>query len=1045
MPRVIVVSNRLPVTLYPEKAAPHDVEKSSGGLVSALVSLADEYEELMWIGWPGNCVTSEEDQRRMTERLRQESSNIQLIPVWLSQEDVVDFYNGFSNSSLWPLLHWMTPYARFKRSWAESYKRVNEKFADTILSVATPKDLIWVHDYHLFMVPQLLRTKRDDAAVQVGLQKAGLLQRCAPSMGVSPRGRPKDLPPMNEDEEDFASAVRPSDLPGEEVQQRSGSLPLLTPVGSFSEPMAQEAKAEFSPPARLLSMMSVCSVLAEEEEAEERAPAAESVPASFKSKTPAVDMQDFMGKRQSGVMPRRSVTQVELENKLKIAFFLHTPFPSYEVICVLPQCVDMVEGMLGADLIGFHTYSYLRHFRSCVIRLCGFTPEIDHVDHRGHRTKMGVFPIGANWRGVVEAMKSERFGKYLKEYTEQFTGKNLVLSVERLDYSKGMPQKLAAIQRYLEEAHRNAEEMQVPKTPQGQKAHSSLDVAKAGERRWRRLEDLQRRFEERKANRGLATSKGSFRRVTGQGVFEMLSRAVMGKATAPEEHSQPPLDHTKTVFLFIAVPSRQEVQEYQSIEEQVHQSISTINGRFSTLTHQPIVYIHRSVSMEELAALYARADCCLVTPLIDGMNLVAKEFVAAKDRNTKEVVPGTIVLSELAGAAQELFDAIVVNPYDEDAVADAITIGLELTRGNVLDEESRWEVTDKMRDSIRDNDAVAWAKKLLAELQEPMGPRIARTEETSMQLLRDSMAYGFFESNPGMKALFLDYDGTLREFESRPEDALPSDEAKEIFQGLNSRQDLKVFIVSGRPKGFLEAVFSVYRSFTLIAEHGFVKRGPETGHEWRQFNPFTCTEWMQKVLPIMQHFERCTPGASIEKKSSAIVWHYRECDEEYGQFKAKELTHQLALSLGNMPCQISQGNKIVEVASLQVKKGLVVRSACLEREAAGQAPFAEVLCIGDDLTDESMFTDAPKGSTTVKVGQGETHAQFRLPTPTDVRRFLKIIVNQKLPETPHRPVSCDDMRQIFKSFDDRTGPGRVHDEGPDPLDSLPEHETDEVL
>ncbi|CAE8596246.1 unnamed protein product [Polarella glacialis] len=310
-----------------------------------------------------------------------------------------------------------------------------------------------------------------------------------------------------------------------------------------------------------------------------------------------------------------------------------------------------------------------------------------------------------------------------------------------------------------------------------------------------------------------------------------------------------------------------------------------------------------------------------------------------------------------------------------------------------------------------------------------------------MQMLRDSVACMFFSSTPGTKALFLDYDGTLREFEKRPEAAVPSEEAHEIFHLLNSREDLKVFIVSGRNKEFLEDQFRAYNSFTLIAEHGFTKRGPDTGHKWRPFNPFTDTEWMVKVRIILEFFTRCTPGSHIEEKHSAIVWHYRECDEEYGQFKAKELMHQLATSLGNMPCQISQGSKIVEVASLSVKKGLVVRAAITQQETQSE-PFAEVLVMGDDRTDESMFLDAPQGAWTVKVGPGETSAKHRLKGPAEVRRFLRIIADQKLPSTAMSPVSPSSKTPKFFSMDGRKENVSQEDDDADddPLDCLPETE-----
>ncbi|CAE7430371.1 tpsp [Symbiodinium sp. CCMP2592] len=816
---------------------PFLLSRSAGGLASALRSCIASYEEALWIGWPG-CVPSSEDQERLTKRLAEASAswNCRMIPVWLQQGDVDDFYTGFSNSSLWPLMHWMTTNARFKRVWAEAYRRVNEQFADVILTEATPMDLVWIHDYHLFLVPQMLRKKRDIKLVQAEAEKSGLVQL----------ERPGHLPPeLPHADADVRHVKRPEGLPSTpEDAEESEAQPAAAHSTSetFEEPMSSNSpKAERH---AFKSCTDRLTLLGEEEKPAEE----DSAEKPGRDGYPNASMKKM----------RRSITQVEMASKLRIAFFLHTPFPGYEVLCVLPQCVDVVEGVLGADLVGFHTYNYLRHFRSCVIRLCGFTPDIDHVDHRGQRTHLGVFPIGANVNDIMDAMKTETFAQHLKEYTEQFQGKSLVLNVERLDYSKGLPQKLAAIQRYLEEAKKSAEDEDAQRTD--------------------RIEELQKRIDrldKHKANRGLATS--NLRRI-GANVMKML----MGDFERPAMETE--LDHNKTVFVFIAVPSRRDVEEYQKIEEEVHRSISTINGNFSTLSHQPIVYIHRGVPMPELAALYARADCCLVTPLIDGMNLVAKEFIAAKDRSIDKVVPGTVVLSELAGAAQELFDAIVVNPYDDDAVADAIAIGLELTRGNRLSEDQRWEVTERMRQSIIENDSAAWGRSMLAELENPLqGSRIARPERLAMQYLQDHCAQKFFATRPGLKALFLDYDGTLREFEAKPEDAVPTEETQEMLARLARRDDLKLYIVSGRNRDFLEKHFGDLATLTLIAEHGYFKRGPDTDGKWVEFTPYSTLDWMDKIRPVLEMFTRCTPGAYIEHKASAIVWHYRDCDEDHTQ------------------------------------------------------------------------------------------------------------------------------------------------------------------
>lgn len=997
--RVIVVSNRLPVTVYPDRPEPDDIELSSGGLVSAFRSLVEEYDHMVWIGWPGASIESEEVRERVAKRLKSASKTFELVPVWLGKEEVDGFYAGFSNSSLWPLLHWMTPYARFKRAWADSYRSVNEKFAEVILQTAERGDLVWIQDYHLFMVPQMIR-KRETPGLEEELFREGLIQR------------PKDLPPQDADEApDVPQQKRAGDDDDDEgfamMKMFSGKRPsFLPPDSDDTKQQAVRQEVRFKSVELSQDVAEVLKNLGADD-TEDTDVGQDDTP-SHRGMPPR--------RASHRGLPPRSVTSVEMKYKLKIAFFLHTPFPSYEVISVLPQCAEIIEGMLGSDLIGFHTYSYLRHFRSCVIRTCGYTPEMDRVDHLGQRTKLGVFPIGANWQGIQAAMQSDDFKEHLTSYVKQFEGKSLVLSVERLDYSKGLPQKLAAIQRYLEEstkaqkaAKAAAAKDKAKDTDRGEskgdkdserredaEQRSSPAARKPGEpragayqERTERLAHLARRMEERPKQ--TAATKGSLRRI-GASLSNLLSRAWNNE---PEE---PPVDHSQTVFLFIAVPSRQEVAEYKQIEEEVHRTISDINGKFSTPTHQPIVYIHRGISMEELAALYARADCCLVTPLIDGMNLVAKEFIAAKDPEARKLgaVPGAIVLSEGAGAVQELFDALVVNPYDEDAVADAIMIGLELVKGDILDEEQRWEVTEPMRRAIIENDAVAWARSLLTELQAPPEPGLARPESLRMEVLNDGAATTFFESGPGTKALFLDYDGTLRGFEKRAEDATPGEDLLELMGGLAARQDLRVYLVSGRDKGFLEEHFGGFKEFTLIAEHGFMMRGPETKHEWEFFNPYTSTDWMSKIRPVMDLFSRCTPGSRVEEKSSAIVWHFRECDEEYGPWKANELTHQLALSLGNMPCQIQQGHKIVEVASLQVKKGLIVKSTCQLREKSGD-PFSAIICIGDDRTDETMFLDAPSGTFTVKVGHGESCARYRLKDPEAVRRFLRIVVDQQVP------------------------------------------------
>jgi len=947
-PRVIIVSNRLPVTLkrHADKEAPDDyeVKRSSGGLVSAFNQVVEKYEQLLWIGWPGTDVAVT-DRERVEEKLQLESGSFSLVPVWLTDTEVEEFYNGYSNASLWPLLHWMTPYAKFKTSWAESYKRVNQKFADVILKCATSDDLIWVQDYHLFLVPKMLREKSKmpvRVPSQTDLAHTG-------GVDTTQQGRPAHLPPAEDTDVD---AVEASGLSLEEL--RPATLPDIGDVGD--------------------NIDSACSA--------NSIPFDGSQTEQFHDLTQTEQFHDL--DLPVRTVSQRSRAQSDVRGKLKIAFFLHTPFPPYEVLFLLPQCVELLEGVLGADLVGFHTCSYVRHFRSCVVRLLGFSPEIDHVDHGGHRTRLGVFPIGANCKDIEKAMNTENFAKHLEDYTKTYEGKHLILSVERLDYTKGFSQKLAAIEKYLENA---AQSKQRKLDGLGERD----GAARAQLLEWQ--EKMREKFDEREEERRDTQSVwGKF-----GASFGRMMKNVRGG-------SRECLDHTQSIFLFISVPSRQDVEEYKRMEDEVHQWISKINGRFSTPLNTPLVYIHRGIGMEELAALYARADCCLVTPLIDGMNLVAKEFIASKihDRsipiNPKaydKIVPGVLVLSELAGAAQELFDALIVNPYDEDAVASFIELGLEMAKGDVLEDATKWQLTDKMQKMIRETDSSYWAGKILEDLQKPLESKLARRAEGKNRL-KDSIAAKFFSSAAGQKAVFLDYDGTLCELHKVRELAVPDDDLRVVLQALDERPDLDVFIVSGRDETFLSQHFSAYRSFTLVAEHGFSKLGPETQHKWVPCSGMeqikeTSEEWKVQIKPIMELFERTTPESEVEEKNSAIIWHYGKCDEDYGILKCKELVHHLQLSLGNLACRLVQGRKTVEVASLQVEKGAIVIGACESKT------YTSVLCMGDSTSDESMFLAAPH-AVTVKVGKGDSHARWHLEDPCDVRRFLKLVIEETEPD-----------------------------------------------
>lgn len=684
--------------------------------------------EQIWIGWPGQLSGAADSRDVLTETLRAEHG---CEPVFIDDDEVYDrFYTGYANSTLWPLLHYMTERARFEPDWFGAYEEVNRRFADVVLETARPGDRVWVHDYQLMLVPGMLREARPD---------------------------------------------------------------------------------------------------------------------------------------------------------LRIGFFLHVPFPGNDVFGILPEREALLRGLCGADLVGFHTFGFLRHFRSALLRSLDQESMPGSAVVDGRRVDFGVYPIGHNREAFDRATSSDEYRARLDELVAEHGDRRMVLSVERLDYTKGIPAKLQAIDRFL--------------------------------------------------------------------------------ARSPERRSD-------TVFFILAVPSRQSVEAYRELTEQVQLAISDINGRYSTLLRQPIHFYHRGVEPERLAALYAFAEVGLVTPLIDGMNLVAKEYVDC--RGAPGARPGTLILSERAGAAQELAGAILVNPYSTDGVADAIAEALERPPAE------RRAAMEPMRRRVRRSDAAAWARVFVGDLgsdREP--PRDAATEIEPAVLERIAAAHRL--------GLVLDYDGTLRGFTARPEDAVPDPELINLLERLAALDGVRLAIVSGRREEFLESHLGFLDS-ALIAEHGFRQRAPRG--EWEDSNPRVDLSWVEVVRPILEQAADLTPGTHVEVKKSALVWHYRRADPEFGVWKAGELLEALTSVVANMPVEVHRGNKIVEVASQQVSKG-----ASLDALMRAWRADVVVAC-GDDRTDESMFQrrDVYPRLETIKVGPQETAAAWRLATVAAVRRFLARII-----------------------------------------------------
>lgn len=734
MQKIIAVSNRLPITVG------KTIEKSSGGLVSAMEG-ATGLGDLRWVGWPGG-----DEAMARKDEVDAYCADHGLVPVYLTEDQRSGYYEGFSNSSLWPILHYMPNLMRYQEQWWDAYRDVNQQFADRVLQTASSGDAVWIHDYHLMLLPQMLRQARPD---------------------------------------------------------------------------------------------------------------------------------------------------------LRIGFFLHTPFPSFEVFRCLPQRDLLLRGLLGADQIGFHTFGYLRHFRSTALRILGAEPEMNWIPHNGRRTHIGVYPIGIHAERFQEELQGEEFEKLRQSYRRIYGGKQVVLNIERLDYTKGLVHRLQAIDLFLESRQ----------------------------------------------------------------------------------------DKSNVVFIFICVPSRDQVPEYQALTEHVEGLVGQINGRHGTVENAPIHFMHQSISFSQLCALYAIADVMLVTPLRDGMNLVAKEYVACQQDDDAS---GVLVLSEMSGAAEELFSALLVNPFDPPQMADKLREALSMPV------EERRHRMRQMRHRVLKYDARYWAGSFMDDL------RLRQPTATVMEVTepRGEAARDIADRLHKSKALgcFLDYDGTLRTFEDSPDKSAPDERIMHVLERLAANPKIDLYLVSGRTRDDLQRWFG-HTGVGLVAEHGFTWRMPGS-NDWQTLDEGVDLSWKERVLEVFRHYEGTTPGAMVEEKRSALVWHYRRSDPEFGQWKSQALLAELHEMISNLPVEVHHGKKIVEVSSVQVNKGAAMKRLVLD------ARHDLVFCAGDDQTDESMFRVQDDRVISIKVGPGHTNAAYRVRDPQAFLELLDVALEAMQTPQPNAPTAA---------------------------------------
>ncbi len=717
--RLLLVSNRLPFTVQERRGELH-IEPSVGGLATGLSSWHKSFP-CIWIGWPGITQKKMKREKDIMARLLSENCH----PVSISQQDVEAYYNGICNRTIWPLFHYFPLHVEYGEGYWQAYERINTAFANVVAGIARPDDTIWIHDYHLMLLPRLLR---------------------------------------------------------------------------------------------------------------ERLP------------------------------------------KATIGFFLHIPFPAFEMFRLLPWRKQVLEGLLGADLIGFHTYDYAGHFLDSVHRLLGCDVGMGQLRVGDRLIKADAFPMGINYEQFSSAAEEPKTKAEKTRIRNKLGDCRVILSVDRLDYTKGIPERLEAFSLFL---------------------------------------------------------------------------------------SRNPKFKQKVVFILLAVPSRTRVDHYIQLKRDLDGLVGDINGRHGTIGWMPIWYLYRSLPFRSLTALYSLADVALITPLRDGMNLVAKEYVA-----TRADGKGVLILSETAGAAQELGEAIIINANNTEETVRALEQAL------VMSEKEQMERNRVMQERLRRYSVQRWAEEFTdrlfhtKNLQRQMAEK-ALTGETERQLVK-----AFHSSDKAL--LLVDYDGTLVSFSPKPEQAKPGASLMSLLRELAAHSRTELVIISGRDKDTLERWFGRLNA-GLVAEHGvWIK---ERGRGWETIETLT-SDWKEEIRPMLESWVDRTPGSFIEEKGFSLVWHYRRAEPKLGELRARELINNLSHSVANLNLQVLEGSKVVEVKNAGINKG---RAAL--RWLSGQE-WDFVLAVGDDTTDEDTFKALPSTAWSVRIGGGASAARFSLDYPREVVSLL---------------------------------------------------------
>ncbi|KAF2338015.1 MAG: bifunctional alpha,alpha-trehalose-phosphate synthase (UDP-forming)/trehalose-phosphatase [Flavobacterium nitrogenifigens] len=716
--RLIIVSNRLPITI--DRSNKSGFKRSIGGLVTGILSYINkiksgvsEFEDYLWIGWAGKSIIESEQ-----EAIKREyKENYKYVPIFLDEKVQKGFYEEYCNKVIWPLFHYFQDFADYKKSSWDCYKQANVIFYNTIKEQIKKDDFIWIHDYHLMLLPQMIR----------------------------------------------------NDFPN-----------------------------------------------------------------------------------------------------VKISFFLHIPFPSYDIFRLLPleNQQAILNGLLGADVIGVHTIDYAQEFQKTISKVLNFKA-VQNIINLGDRfSKIDIFPMGIDYKAIKEISISEACSQKKKITKERLKNYKIILSVDRLDYTKGIINRLEAYYNLL---------LEYP---------------------------------------------------------EWIE---------------------KVILKLVIAPSRREIDSYKKVKRAIDECVGKINGRFSSDNWIPVEYQYSQLNLVELCALYGISDVGLVTPLRDGMNLMAKEFIAANSPDQ-----GVLILSETAGAVNELFDAISINPFSVDEITSAIHKALTMSKKEIQLRNERMHLR------LSSYDVSSWANEIIQTTQEVNSSKVSLLKIGIKDDKKKNMLQHYKEAKSSV--FFLDYDGTLSPIDRNRIEAEPTQAILDTIEMFSSREDTDVVIISGRDK------LTLWKWFA----HLNVDFGADLGawisekSDWKLLGDFN-TDWKKQVAQTVSRYVDKLPNSLIEIKTFSIVWDYRMACSELRELRITELITEL-----------KNNDKITDkVDFITGENTFTVQSKGTGKGNAAtywlsKKKYDFILAAGDDDSDEELFESIPKYGYSIKVGKGKTVANHRL-------------------------------------------------------------------